>query len=102
MYSNEDLVMSVFSLFGAGTVTTSNTLVFFLLILAKHPHIQGKGSRMWLIPVSQGPLEDPLCVDTKTILPGSPKPLEIHSHSPEGPGYFLPLLHPCLCGWTRL
>ncbi|XP_051490739.1 cytochrome P450 2C5-like isoform X1 [Apus apus] len=42
MYSNEDLVMSVFSLFGAGTVTTSNALVFFLLILAKHPHIQAK------------------------------------------------------------
>ncbi|XP_065708434.1 cytochrome P450 2C5-like [Patagioenas fasciata] len=42
MYSNEDLVMSVFSLFGAGTVTTSNTLVFFLLVLAKYPHIQAK------------------------------------------------------------
>ncbi|KAM6403293.1 cytochrome P450 2C5-like [Rhynochetos jubatus] len=42
MYSNEDLVMSVFNLFGAGTVTTSNTLVFFLLVLAKYPHIQAK------------------------------------------------------------
>ncbi|XP_030362024.1 cytochrome P450 2C5-like [Strigops habroptila] len=42
MYSNKDLVMSVFNLFGAGTVTTSNTLVFFLLALAKHPHIQAK------------------------------------------------------------
>ncbi|NXQ78828.1 CP2C1 protein, partial [Nyctibius grandis] len=42
MYSNEDLVMSVFDLFGAGTVTTSNALVFFLLILAKYPHIQAK------------------------------------------------------------
>ncbi|NXW92124.1 CP2BJ protein, partial [Alopecoenas beccarii] len=42
MYSNEDLVMSVFHLFGAGTVTTSNTLVFFLLVLAKYPHIQAK------------------------------------------------------------
>ncbi|NXE71549.1 CP2C1 protein, partial [Calcarius ornatus] len=42
MYSHEDLIMSVFSLFGAGTVTTSNTLVFFLLMLAKHPHIQAK------------------------------------------------------------
>ncbi|XP_054026911.1 cytochrome P450 2C5-like [Dryobates pubescens] len=42
MYSNEDLIMSVFSLFGAGTVTTSNTLVFFLMMLAKHPHIQAK------------------------------------------------------------
>ncbi|KAM6317560.1 cytochrome P450 2C5-like [Podargus strigoides] len=42
MYSDEDLVMSVFSLFGAGAVTTSNALVFFLLILAKHPHIQAK------------------------------------------------------------
>ncbi|XP_054702478.1 cytochrome P450 2C5-like [Grus americana] len=42
MYSNEDLVMSVFNLFGAGTVTTSNSLVFFLLILAKYPHIQAK------------------------------------------------------------
>ncbi|NXI49470.1 CP2C5 protein, partial [Chloroceryle aenea] len=42
MYSNEDLIMSVFNLFGAGTVTTSNTLVFFLLMLAKHPHIQAK------------------------------------------------------------
>ncbi|KFO12164.1 Cytochrome P450 2C20, partial [Balearica regulorum gibbericeps] len=42
MYSNEDLVMSVFNLFGAGTVTTSNSLLFFLLILAKYPHIQAK------------------------------------------------------------
>ncbi|NWZ46656.1 CP2AC protein, partial [Haliaeetus albicilla] len=42
MYSNEDLVMSVFDLFGARTVTTSNVLVFFLLILAKYPHIQAK------------------------------------------------------------
>ncbi|XP_069728442.1 cytochrome P450 2C5-like [Phaenicophaeus curvirostris] len=42
MYSNEDLVMSVLNLFGAGTLTTSNTLVFFLLILAKYPHIQAK------------------------------------------------------------
>ncbi|NXX96256.1 CP2C1 protein, partial [Centropus bengalensis] len=42
MYSNEDLVMSVFNLFGAGTVTTSNALVFFILIMAKYPHIQAK------------------------------------------------------------
>ncbi|KFQ57828.1 Cytochrome P450 2C5, partial [Pelecanus crispus] len=42
MYSNEDLVMSVFDLFGAGTVTTSNALVFCLLTLAKYPHIQAK------------------------------------------------------------
>ncbi|XP_050764240.1 cytochrome P450 2C5-like [Gymnogyps californianus] len=42
MYSDEDLVMSVFNLFGAGTVTTGNTLVFFLLTLAKYPHIQAK------------------------------------------------------------
>uniref|UniRef100_A0A663EGI4 Uncharacterized protein n=1 Tax=Aquila chrysaetos chrysaetos TaxID=223781 RepID=A0A663EGI4_AQUCH len=42
MYSNEDLVMSVFNPFGAGTVTTSNVLIFFLLILAKYPHIQAK------------------------------------------------------------
>ncbi|NXI99250.1 CP2BJ protein, partial [Psophia crepitans] len=42
MYSKEDLVMSVFILFGAGTVTTSNSLVFFLLMLAKHSHIQAK------------------------------------------------------------
>ncbi|NXY51244.1 CP2C1 protein, partial [Ceuthmochares aereus] len=42
MYNNEDLVMSVFNLFGAGTLTTSHTLVFFLLILAKYPHIQAK------------------------------------------------------------
>ncbi|XP_063208097.1 cytochrome P450 2C5-like [Chroicocephalus ridibundus] len=42
MYSNEDLVMSVFNLFGAGTVTTSNALVFCLLILAKYPRIQAK------------------------------------------------------------
>ncbi|KFQ85637.1 Cytochrome P450 2C20, partial [Phoenicopterus ruber ruber] len=42
MYSNEDLVMSVFGLFGAGTLSTSNTLVFFLLALAKYPHMQAK------------------------------------------------------------
>lgn len=45
MYSHEDLIMSVFNLFGAGTVTTSNTLVFFLLMLAKHPHIQGMAAK---------------------------------------------------------
>ncbi|XP_042658506.1 cytochrome P450 2C5-like [Tyto alba] len=42
MYSSENLVMSVFEIFGAGTMTTSNALVFFFLILAKHPHIQAK------------------------------------------------------------
>ncbi|XP_009945287.1 PREDICTED: cytochrome P450 2C5-like [Leptosomus discolor] len=42
MYSTEDLVMSVFNLFGAGTLTTSSALVFFLLTLAKYPHIQAK------------------------------------------------------------
>uniref|UniRef100_A0A8B9QLE9 Cytochrome P450 n=1 Tax=Apteryx owenii TaxID=8824 RepID=A0A8B9QLE9_APTOW len=42
MYSNEDLVMSVFNLFGAGTITTGNALVFFLLVLTKFPHIQAK------------------------------------------------------------
>ncbi|NXI47010.1 CP2C1 protein, partial [Galbula dea] len=42
LYTHEDLVMSVFNLFGAGTVTTSNTLVFSLVMLAKHPHIQAK------------------------------------------------------------
>ncbi|NXO05328.1 CP2C1 protein, partial [Rhinopomastus cyanomelas] len=42
MYSNEDLVMLVFGLFGAATVTTSNTLIFFLLVLSRHPHIRAK------------------------------------------------------------
>ncbi|NXU55295.1 CP2C1 protein, partial [Turnix velox] len=42
MFTDEDLVMSVFNLFGAGTVTTSNALVFCLLMLAKHPQIQAK------------------------------------------------------------
>ncbi|XP_026716850.1 cytochrome P450 2C5-like [Athene cunicularia] len=42
MYSKEDLVMSVFDIFGAGTTTTSNSLVFFLLVLTKYPHIQAK------------------------------------------------------------
>lgn len=56
MYSDEDLVMSVFDLFGAGTVTTSNTLVFFILALAKFPHIQGKGRKTWpvLVQCRQG------------------------------------------------
>lgn len=85
MYSNEDLVMSVFSLFGAGTVTTSNTLVFFLLVLAKYPHIQGKGSKMQLFPMPEEAmvqqrcrqrvpaLEVPVQQETKIILLGSPK-----------------------------
>lgn len=49
MYSHEDLIMSVFNLFSAGTVTTSNTLVFFLLMLAKHPHIQGTAAKQLLL-----------------------------------------------------
>ena len=85
MYSDEDLVMSVFNLFGAGTVTTGNTLVFFLLTLAKYPHIQGKGSKMQLLPVPEEVTvqqrrrqrvparEGPVWGETKIVLHGSPK-----------------------------
>lgn len=69
MYSNEDLVMSVFDLFGAGTVTTSNFLVF-LLILAKYPHIQGKGSKMRLLPVPEEVMVQQGCRQTVPVLEG--------------------------------
>lgn len=113
MYSNEDLVMSVFNLFGAGTVTTSNALVFCLLILAKYPRIQGKGSKMHLLPVPeevtvqqrhrQSPGPGGSCLgETKIILHGSPKDDSHHSHRhARGSGYLIPFCHPCLCRWPQ-
>ncbi|EMP23729.1 Cytochrome P450 2G1 [Chelonia mydas] len=41
VFSSENLLMAVFDLFGAGTVSTANTLLFFLLVMAKFPQIQG-------------------------------------------------------------
>ncbi|XP_063148689.1 cytochrome P450 2C5-like isoform X1 [Candoia aspera] len=41
-YSIEDLVMSVYVLFFAGTTTTSQTLLYSLLAMAKFPDIQAK------------------------------------------------------------
>ncbi|XP_040386623.1 cytochrome P450 2C16-like [Cygnus olor] len=66
MYSDEDLVMSVFDLFGAGTVTTSNTLVFFILALAKFPHIQAKVQEE--IDAVVGPGRAP-CMEDKLRMP---------------------------------
>ncbi|XP_058023876.1 uncharacterized protein LOC131190556 [Ahaetulla prasina] len=42
IYSPEELVFTVFGLFTAGTVTTSNTLLCSLLAMAKLQHIQAK------------------------------------------------------------
>lgn len=40
-YHDDNLVSSVINLFGAGTDTTSNTLCWSLLYMAKYPQIQG-------------------------------------------------------------
>ncbi|XP_025030837.1 cytochrome P450 2C18-like [Python bivittatus] len=40
-YTIEDLVMSVYVLFFAGSTTTSQTLLYSFLAMAKFPHIQG-------------------------------------------------------------
>lgn len=40
-YNDENLVYSVMNLFAAGTDTTGNTLQWFLVFMAKYPHIQG-------------------------------------------------------------
>uniref|UniRef100_A0A8D2KR94 Uncharacterized protein n=1 Tax=Varanus komodoensis TaxID=61221 RepID=A0A8D2KR94_VARKO len=42
VYNSEELVMCVFDLFLAGSITTSNTLLYGLLVMAKLPHIQAK------------------------------------------------------------
>ncbi|XP_063148982.1 cytochrome P450 2C5-like [Candoia aspera] len=42
VYTPEDLVMAVFELFIAGTISTSHTLLCSLLVMAKLPHIQAK------------------------------------------------------------
>ncbi|CAK6963004.1 cytochrome P450 2K1-like isoform X1 [Scomber scombrus] len=39
-YNDENLVYSVMNLFAAGTDTTGNTLQWFLVFMAKYPHIQ--------------------------------------------------------------
>ncbi|KAM4690412.1 cytochrome P450 2B19-like [Rhinophrynus dorsalis] len=41
-FSQENLVISVFNLFVAGTETTANTLQFCLLVMIKYPHIQDR------------------------------------------------------------
>ncbi|XP_062976491.1 cytochrome P450 2C8-like isoform X1 [Elgaria multicarinata webbii] len=41
-YGSEDLVMCVNDLFVAGTISTSNTLLYSLLVMAKLPHVQAK------------------------------------------------------------
>ncbi|XP_065272358.1 cytochrome P450 2C5-like [Emys orbicularis] len=42
VFSDENLLMAVFDLFGAGTVSTANTLLFFFLVMAKFPQIQAR------------------------------------------------------------
>ncbi|XP_063818179.1 cytochrome P450 2G1-like [Pseudophryne corroboree] len=41
-FCEENLAVSVFELFAAGTETTANTLQFSLLVMIKYPHIQDK------------------------------------------------------------
>lgn len=103
MYSHEDLVMSVFNLFGAGTVTTSNTLVFFLLMLAKHPHIQGRAENTAApVPgVLMGhrvpALVGPAWRQAQIILWGHPKVAAVRLPQAQGIRVLLPGLHPCPC-----
>lgn len=107
MYSHEDLIMSVFNLFGAGTVTTSNTLVFFLLMLAKHPHIQGMAAKHScsvpeeLMGQRVPALEDPVWGQTKIIPWGHPRVGAVRYRFPQAGGIrvLLPVLHPCPCRW---
>ncbi|XP_042305987.1 cytochrome P450 2C42-like isoform X2 [Sceloporus undulatus] len=42
IYNQEDIVMSVFGLFVAGSTTTSNALNFALFVMARLPHVQAK------------------------------------------------------------
>ncbi|XP_042305981.1 cytochrome P450 2C20-like isoform X3 [Sceloporus undulatus] len=42
IYNQEDIVMSVFGLFVAGSSTTSNALNFGIFLMARLPHIQAK------------------------------------------------------------
>ncbi|KAM3846761.1 LOW QUALITY PROTEIN: cytochrome P450 2C19-like [Vipera latastei] len=42
IYTPEELVITVFGLFTAGTITTSRALLFSILAMAKLPHIQAK------------------------------------------------------------
>uniref|UniRef100_A0A8C3IXH5 Cytochrome P450 n=1 Tax=Chrysemys picta bellii TaxID=8478 RepID=A0A8C3IXH5_CHRPI len=42
VFSDENLLMAVFDLFGAGTVSTANSLLFFFLVMAKFPQIQAR------------------------------------------------------------
>lgn len=92
MYSHEDLIMSVFNLFGAGTVTTSNTLVFFLLMLAKHPHIQGMASKHScsvpeeLTGQRVPALEGPIWGQTKIIPWGHPRVGAVRYRFPQAGG----------------
>lgn len=41
-YSKDNLLVSVVNLFTAGTDTTSSTIRYGLLLMAKYPKIQGK------------------------------------------------------------
>ncbi|XP_025032976.1 cytochrome P450 2C38-like, partial [Python bivittatus] len=42
IYTSEGLVITVFGLFIAGTISTSHSLLYSLLVMAKLPHIQAK------------------------------------------------------------
>lgn len=42
-YTERNLISVVTNLFSAGTDTTASTLRWGLLLMAKYPHVQGKG-----------------------------------------------------------
>lgn len=47
-YHDDNLLMTVVNLFAAGTDSTSSTIRFGLLLMAKYPKIQGKEHKYFM------------------------------------------------------